>query len=77
MAKDISDYLASDIDFPADMAEAFWLADTRLDGDLKAFLDWRCTVVTSLVAEIRARSPEGCDRGRHSLGGKAHRRRLV
>jgi hypothetical protein len=54
VAKDISDYLASDIDFPADMAEAFWLADTRLDGELKAFLDWRCTVVTSLVAEIRA-----------------------
>lgn len=55
VAKDISDYLASDIDFPADMAEAFWLADTRLDGELKAYLDWRCTVVTSLVAEIRAR----------------------
>lgn len=54
VAKDISDYLASDIDFPADMAEAFWLADTRLDGELGAYLDWRCTVVTSLVAEIRA-----------------------
>jgi hypothetical protein len=54
VAEDISAYLASDIDFPADMAEAFWLADTRSDGDLKAFLDWRCTMVTSLVAEIRA-----------------------
>ena len=54
VAQDISAYLASDIDFPADMAEAFWLADTRTDGELKAFLDWRCTVVTSLVAEIRA-----------------------
>jgi hypothetical protein len=54
VANDISAYLASDIDFPADMAEAFWLADTRLDGELKAFLDWRCAVVTSLVAEIRA-----------------------
>ncbi|MCB1376873.1 MAG: hypothetical protein KDK89_00665 [Alphaproteobacteria bacterium] len=53
VAHDISGYLASDIDFPADMAEAFWLADTRLDGELRAFLDWRCTVVTSLVAEIR------------------------
>ena len=41
------------VDFPADMAEAFWLADTRTDGALKAFLDWRCTVVTSLVQEIR------------------------
>ena len=55
VAKDISDYLASDVDFPADMAEAFWTADTRFDGELKAFLDWRCTVVTSLVAEIRAK----------------------
>ena len=54
VANDITDYLASDIDFPADMAEAFWLADTRLDGELRAFLDWRCFVVTSLVAEIRA-----------------------
>jgi hypothetical protein len=55
VASDISDYLASDIDFPADMAEAFWLADTRTDGEMKAFLDWRCSVVTSLVAEIRSR----------------------
>ena len=53
VAGDISDYLASDVDFPSDMAEAFWLADTRSDGELMAFLDWRCTVVTSLVAEIR------------------------
>ena len=54
VAGDITDYLASDVDFPADMAEAFWLADTRSDGEIKAFLDWRCTVVTSLVAEIRS-----------------------
>jgi hypothetical protein len=54
IAKDISDYLASDVEFPPDMAEAFWLADTRTDGELAAFLTWRCTVVTTLVAEIRA-----------------------
>ena len=53
VAENVNSYLASDIDFPADMAEAFWLADTRSDGDLKSFLDWRTTVVTSLVAEIR------------------------
>ena len=53
VAKDVSDYLASDIDFPPDMAEAFWLADTQLDGELKAYINWRCGVVTSLVAEIR------------------------
>ena len=51
---DISDYLAGDVDLSDDMAEAFWLADTRTDGELAAFLSWRCTVVTSLVAEIRA-----------------------
>jgi hypothetical protein len=54
VAQDVSAYLAGDIDFPADMAEAFWLADTRTDGEMSAFLDWRCTVVTSLVAEIRS-----------------------
>ena len=53
VAGDIEAYLSSDVDFPTDMAEAFWLADTRTDGALKAFLDWRCTVVTSLVQEIR------------------------
>jgi hypothetical protein len=51
---DVESYLAGDFDLPADMAEASWLADTRTDGALGAFLDWRCTVVTSLVAEIRA-----------------------
>jgi hypothetical protein len=50
---DVEAYLASDINFPADMAEAFWLADVRSDGDLRAYLDWRCSVVTSLVREIR------------------------
>src|SRR5580698_6366350 len=54
IAEDVDAYLESDVDFPADMAEAFWLADTRSDGALKAFLDWRCATVTSLVAEIRA-----------------------
>ena len=53
VAADIEAYLKSDIDFPSDMAEAFWTADARSAGDLRAFLDWRCTAVTSLVAEIR------------------------
>jgi len=61
VATDISNYLDSDLDFPADMAEAFWLADTRSNGDLKALLDWRCTVVTSLVAEIRGSVRQGVD----------------
>ena len=53
VCNDIEAYLASDVDFPPDMAEAFWLADVRSDGDLRAYLDWRCSVVTSLVREIR------------------------
>ena len=50
---DVEAYLASDLDFPDDMAEAFWLADIRSDGELRRFIDWRMDVVTSLVAEIR------------------------
>ena len=50
---DVEAYLASDINFSSDTAEAFWLADVRSDGDLRAYLDWRCSVVTSLVREIR------------------------
>ncbi|MBV9702892.1 MAG: hypothetical protein JO163_09195 [Methylobacteriaceae bacterium] len=53
VAQDIEAYLASDLDFPDDMAEAFWLSDSRTDGDLSAYLRWRCDVVTSLVREIR------------------------
>ena len=54
IADDITRYLASDIDFPDDMAEAFWLADVQADGELRRFLDFRGGVVTSLVASIRA-----------------------
>jgi hypothetical protein len=54
VVEDVETYLSSDINFPPDMAEAFWLADTRSDGALKAFLDWRSRVVTSLVSEIRS-----------------------
>ncbi|MFO0992505.1 MAG: hypothetical protein U1E67_11290 [Hyphomicrobiales bacterium] len=54
VAADITAYLASDVDFPPDMAEAFWLADARSDGTLRSYLDWRCDVVTSLISEIRA-----------------------
>jgi hypothetical protein len=54
VAKDIAAYLDSDIDFPPDMAEAFWKADVVADGDLRRYLDFRNGVVTSLVAEIRA-----------------------
>ena len=49
---DVEAYLASDVDLPDDMADAMWLADAR-EGEMSAFLAWRCTVVTSLVEEIR------------------------
>jgi hypothetical protein len=53
VAKDIAAYLDSDIDFPPDMAEAFWKADMVADGDLRRYLDFRNEVVTSLIREIR------------------------
>ncbi|HQZ14024.1 MAG TPA: hypothetical protein PK286_14165 [Devosia sp.] len=53
-AADIEAYLSSDLDFPADMAEAFWKADVVADGDLRRYLDFRNGVVTSLIEEIRA-----------------------
>ena len=53
VASDIEAYLKSDVDFPADMAEAFWLADARTDGELAAFLTLRCEIVATLVREIR------------------------
>jgi hypothetical protein len=52
--RDIESWLNSDFDIPDDMAEAFWLADTRTDGDLGRFLSWRSEAVTSLCREIRA-----------------------
>ena len=52
-AEAIETCLESGLDFPDDMSDAFWLADVQ-SGELSAFLSWRCGVVTSLVAEIRA-----------------------
>ncbi len=52
--EDIEAYLASGVDFPGDMAEAFWLSDATTDRTLASFLNWRSEVVTSLVREIRA-----------------------
>ncbi len=54
VAADITAYLDSVLDFPPDMATAFWTADVAADGDLRRYLDFRADVVTSLVAEIRA-----------------------
>lgn len=53
VAADIGSYLASDIDYPDDMADAFWLADVASGGDLGRYIEMRKDVVTSLIAEIR------------------------
>lgn len=52
--EDIEAYLAGDLDFADDMAEAFWLSDATTDRTLASFLNWRSAIVTSLVREIRA-----------------------
>lgn len=49
----IETYLGSDVDFHDDMASAFWQADLICDPDMAALFRWRCTVVESLVSEIR------------------------
>ena len=60
VAGDIHAYLATDLDFPDDMAEAFWLADAKTDGELASFLTWRCEVVTTLVRQIRSAVRADC-----------------
>lgn len=50
----INSYLESDLDYSADMAQAFWIADIQSDSDLAKFLEFRKEVVTSLAQEIRA-----------------------
>ena len=57
VASDLNAYLEGGCDYPADMAESFWLADIACDGELNEFMRWRCQTVTSLVAEIRAAVP--------------------
>ncbi|WP_157017091.1 hypothetical protein [Mesorhizobium xinjiangense] len=53
VAEDVEAYLASDIDYPDDMAAAFWTADIATSAPLRSYLDMRCEAVTSLIAEIR------------------------
>ena len=54
VASAVEDWLQGDVDFPQDMAQAFWMADIAMDEELPAFMRWRCGVVESLVTEIRA-----------------------
>ena len=54
VAANIHNYLEGDVDYQSDMAEALWLADVASDPDLRNFLDFRSSVVTSLAKEIRS-----------------------
>ncbi|MFZ4064294.1 MAG: hypothetical protein ACOYK0_04910 [Candidatus Nanopelagicaceae bacterium] len=54
VAANIHNYLEGDVDYQNDMAEALWLADVASDPDLRNFLDFRSSVVTSLAKEIRS-----------------------
>lgn len=53
-AASIDMWFSGEVAYPADMAGAFWAADIATDPDLARFLHWRCGVVSSLVADIRA-----------------------
>ncbi|MBN9000395.1 MAG: hypothetical protein J0H54_13705, partial [Rhizobiales bacterium] len=50
----VRSYLAASMDTPPTIGRAWLEADLVQDAELGAFLRWRCDVVTSLVAEIRA-----------------------
>lgn len=52
--KEIDTYLAGEIDYPDDMADALWESDVSTDEWLSSFIAWRCQVVTSLVTRIRS-----------------------
>ena len=54
VASRIDLYLRAPIDTPADMGQHWLASDLVSDPDLGAFLRWRCSVVTGLVARIRA-----------------------
>ncbi|MBX6322837.1 MAG: hypothetical protein IRY94_13490 [Rhodospirillaceae bacterium] len=47
-------YMSGPATVEADMAMHWLMADLVLDAELGAFLRWRCTVVSALVAEIRS-----------------------
>ncbi len=54
VAASVEAYLGGEVDHEADMAQAFWHAQVATDPDLGALLNWRCSVVETLVGEIRS-----------------------
>jgi hypothetical protein len=63
IAETLQGYMAGRATAADDMATSWLLADLALDGDLAAFLRWRCDVVADLVAEIKAALPTGAKLG--------------
>jgi hypothetical protein len=57
IAETLQGYMTGPATAADDMAAKWLLADLALDGDLAAFLRWRCDVVAGLVAEIKAALP--------------------
>src|SRR5262249_41640378 len=57
------DYRTGSAPAADDMAGNWLMADLALDGDLGAFLRWRCDVVAGLVSEIKAALPKGAKLG--------------
>lgn len=55
----LHDYMTGPTVVAGDMADQWLIADLVFDAELTAFLRWRCRVVTTLVAEIRAAMPAG------------------
>jgi hypothetical protein len=53
VSKNIHDYLEGEQDYESDMAESFWLSDVAGNQELQNYLEFRNSVVTSLVTEIR------------------------
>ncbi len=53
LKKRVTDFLTSPIEPSPDMAAAWLARDCSEDDDLRAFLKWRCGVVTSLVRDIK------------------------
>jgi hypothetical protein len=54
IATRVTAYLAASLDTPPAIGRAWLEADLVQDAELGVFLRWRCEMVTSLVAEIRA-----------------------
>jgi len=63
IAEGLHAYMTGPATAADDMATNWLLADLSLDGELAAFLRWRCDIVAGLVAEIKAALPAGSKLG--------------